>query len=402
MFKKYGRNFIWNTMGSTFNSFNSLFFLIVVTRLNGLYDAGIFSFAFAMATIFFVIGVYSGRVFQVTECDGSISDKDFIVHRIITCVAMLLVSFVFVIANGYGIYKLAIFMLICLFRCIEALSEVFYGIVQKNERLDIAGKSLFIKALLGITIFIVLNIITNNLIIAIVGLCVINIIIFLTYDLPRAFKMIEKNVRVNKEAVVKIFKVGLFTFLFTLLSLYVINAPRYAIDQTLSSDIQGIFGIIFMPSTILLLFATFIIQPVLTRLLDTYEKSDKKGFLKIVCLMVLAIVIITTIVLVIAYYLSIPVLNLIYGIQLESQLNNLLIIMVGASLFTIITILSGALITMRKTGIQLCIFLITAIFAYFASHILVDRNGLEGGVQAYFYTMAIRANNVCFCICYNS
>ena len=41
--KQFRKNFIWNTLGTGLNAFNSLFFMIAVTRLNGIDDAGIFS-----------------------------------------------------------------------------------------------------------------------------------------------------------------------------------------------------------------------------------------------------------------------------------------------------------------------------------------------------------------------
>jgi len=143
---KYSNNFIWNAIGSTFNSFNSLFLLIVITRINGLSDAGIFSYAFAMSVIFYVIAVYAGRTFQVTESNKSISDKDYIIHRAITCSIMLIVSLIFVIVNKYNIYKSTIFMLVCLFRCIEAFSDVFHGILQKNNKLNIVRKIIIYKS----------------------------------------------------------------------------------------------------------------------------------------------------------------------------------------------------------------------------------------------------------------
>ena len=65
------KNFIWNTIGIMLNSFNSLFFLIVVSRINGLNDAGIFSLAFSTALLLYTIGLYSGRMFQVTDIENT-------------------------------------------------------------------------------------------------------------------------------------------------------------------------------------------------------------------------------------------------------------------------------------------------------------------------------------------
>ena len=36
---QFKKNFIWNTLGTGFNAFNSLFFMIAVTRINGVDNA---------------------------------------------------------------------------------------------------------------------------------------------------------------------------------------------------------------------------------------------------------------------------------------------------------------------------------------------------------------------------
>lgn len=73
--KNFKSNFIWNIVGTGFNAFNSLFFLVAVTRINGVNDAGIFTIAYSTACILYVIGVYAGRVFQVTETNKNINNK---------------------------------------------------------------------------------------------------------------------------------------------------------------------------------------------------------------------------------------------------------------------------------------------------------------------------------------
>ena len=55
------KNYIWNTIGTTFLSFNSLFFMIIVTRINGIQDGGFFSFSYASACILNAIALCCGR-----------------------------------------------------------------------------------------------------------------------------------------------------------------------------------------------------------------------------------------------------------------------------------------------------------------------------------------------------
>ena len=48
--KKISKNqkiFLWNAFGTSFNSFLSLFFLIIVTRINGIDESGLFSFYYS-------------------------------------------------------------------------------------------------------------------------------------------------------------------------------------------------------------------------------------------------------------------------------------------------------------------------------------------------------------------
>ena len=42
---QFKKNFIWNTLGTGLNAFNSLFFMIIATRINGVEKAGVFSIA---------------------------------------------------------------------------------------------------------------------------------------------------------------------------------------------------------------------------------------------------------------------------------------------------------------------------------------------------------------------
>lgn len=129
------KNVVWNMIGATTNAFNSLFFAIIVTRINGIDDAGIFTYCFATAGVLYCIGNYCGRTFQVTDISKKLSDTDYIYNRIITCVIMMLIAFAFVLIKGYDIYKCIIFIVLSLFKSTEAFSDVLYGIIQKNEQL---------------------------------------------------------------------------------------------------------------------------------------------------------------------------------------------------------------------------------------------------------------------------
>ena len=151
--KLFLKNFIWNSLGTGINSFNSLFFLIIVTRVNDIQTAGIFSIAYATATILYTLAMYSGRLCQVTDIKNKIKDNDYIVTRFLTCILMLIGATGFLLLKQYSGFKTTIFALLAIFKGLEAFSDILYGVMQKNDLLYKSGMSLSLKGFIGIAAF---------------------------------------------------------------------------------------------------------------------------------------------------------------------------------------------------------------------------------------------------------
>lgn len=383
---EFKKNFIWNILGTTFNSFLSLFFLVIVTRFNGMENAGIFTLAFSTSCIIYVIGVYSGRIFQVTE-NSNINDKEYIANRGITTVLMVIIIIGFVIIKRYDVYKSSIFILLTVFKSLEAFSDVLYGILQKNDKLYKVGISLFFKALISIILFILIDCLTKKLILSCISIIVCNLIFILIYDVPNVLQKIEENSKIQKNNVIKIFKNGFFTFAITFLGLYIINASKYSIDNFLSEDIQAIYGIIIMPATVISLFGQFIIHPYLNKIMEICNKKDKKEFNKLLIRIITYITAMGGISAILAYCLGISVLNIIYGITLGNYSIQLCIIIIAATLYTIAVICSSILTTLRHTFIQFVVYIICSIVAFIASTILVKLYNINGAIAAYLLIM---------------
>lgn len=395
---KSKKNVIWNIIGATANAFNSLFFSIIVTRINGVNDAGIFIYSFATACMLYVIGIYAGRIFQVTDISKKYSDTDYLYNKIITCIIMLIVSIGFTVVKQYDLYKSTIFILVCSFKVVEAFSEGLYAIIQRNNELYKVGISMTLKSVVALIIFLIINIITKNLILSCISLVIINVAIAYFYDKKNLSKIkITKTIyswKVNKKLLME----GFFTFILTFLSLYVINAARYAIDDLLEESLQTIFGIIIMPATFMGLLSQYIIQPVLNNIASYIEKNDYKSLKKTTFLLLGFILAIGIFVLIIAYFLEVPVLGFVYGVDLTPYFVSMMIIIVGSFFYSMSMTLSTILIAMRNTKVQALIYLITAIFTTILSYTLVKKIQIQGASITYLITMLVLT--ICFIICF--
>ena len=60
-------SYIFNAVNAIISALQNPIILLVITRTNGVYDAGVFSIAFAIATLMLYVGLYGLRRFQSSD-----------------------------------------------------------------------------------------------------------------------------------------------------------------------------------------------------------------------------------------------------------------------------------------------------------------------------------------------
>lgn len=286
---------------------------------------------------------------------------------------------------------MGIFILLCIYKATEAFADILYGIMQKNERLYQSGQSLTIKSLGGLIIFLSVDLATHNLILACGSIIILNLITMLGFDfLFVCKKLIHFEDKVSKENVIKILKSEFFVFANSFAGIYVLNAPKYAIDNFLTDDVQAIFGYIMMPATVITLFTQFIFMPYLNQLKDLYEKKDMVSFKKIafkIKMFVLAFGICASLA---AFVIGPEVLSIIYGENLIGYRINLTIILVSYIMYGISYVNLVLLTTTRDTFVQFVVYVITMIIACIGSNLLVKQWQINGATLSCVVTLGVQ------------
>ena len=132
--------FFWNILGSMSSAAVSVILLFIVTRALNSASADIYSFAYAIANLFVIVASFQVRDFQATDIREKYSFDTYFVTRIISNVAMVLLLVTYLIFNTNTHSNIGIIFWVSFFRVSEALSDVFQGLFQQKERLDIAGE----------------------------------------------------------------------------------------------------------------------------------------------------------------------------------------------------------------------------------------------------------------------
>ena len=192
------REFIWNTIGSFISALLNAIILAFCTRINGIEIAGIFAISYASMCILNSIGDFGLRIYQSTDVERKSNFSEYLVARIVAQVLMYVIGIVFVCIKGYTHEKLFILLLLLAFRIIENLSDSYQAEFQLNGRLELGGKSIVYRNVLGLLAFFALDILTKNILIALIGLVIAQFIVFILYDLRLIKQFTKTTLKVDK------------------------------------------------------------------------------------------------------------------------------------------------------------------------------------------------------------
>lgn len=388
------KDYIWNTIGVFMQNLISPLLLIIVARVNGVLDAGLFSFAFSLAMIFWAFSIWGARTYQVSDTKKEFSTRSYILVRILLSLVVLAGSVVFCLLNNYDLIKTAIILSLVVYKMIESVSDAIYGVLQVNGRLYITGRSLLYKSALGLGLFVLFDYFTHNILLSSTGLVVGNLLILLLYDLPRAKKLdtiwfkLPETRRYFAEAISIIKRCApIASVIF--MSMFALLIPRYFIDVYHYEE-NGYFGILAMPITALTLLITFIIQPNVLRLSQLFSRQKYVEYKKLVRNIVLIILAFSVLTLPIVYFWGVEILTYVFSVDFADYRLALMIFVLGAAVNAFVTIFINLLTIMRHFKVQFYTLIFTNIALIFASLVVIPLHSVLGGIALYLSVNVIQ------------
>lgn len=373
----------WNILSSGLNSVVSILLLLIVTRINGTSDAGIFSLAFSTAQMMLTIGNYGMRNYQATDITEKHHFSIYAGSRVLTCFAMTLFTFLFVLVRGYQTEKILIFMGLCLLKVTDAFDDLYGGFFQNKERLDISGKILFFRVTFYCIIFTLVLLFTHNLLltIGITTICSALILIWMIFSTRRDFTLSAPRFRLK--SIFSLLLECLPLCLGNFLLIYIGNAPKYAIDTYLSNDMQAYYTYLFMPCFVINLFVSFALQPILVKLSLLWNKKDLNNYLKIVGVIYVIAFAISLVIMAGGRFLGCQILGLVFGVDLMEYKNTLTLLLLGGGFYSLAVISQVVLTIMRCQYSTLWGFGIASVIAALISPLFVQKYQLTGAAYAY-------------------
>ena len=385
------RDYFWNTTASLMLSLTTAVLLLVVKRTAGLEAAGVFTIANTVGQQFQALGMYEVRTYHVTDARHRFSFGTYLATRLVTVGAMVAGIIVSAALSGDGLMAAVLIALIACLRVFDAFEDVFYCELQREGRLDIAGKACFLRTLTTIGVFSVVLALGGSMLTAAAITLVASLVVMLGAYLPPARRLFPLGPRWEPRPIIRVLAECLPLFLASFIALYLANAPRFAIDRYLDNAQQGYFAIIFMPAFTINLLSFVIFRPLLTQMADRWIGEDRAGFAAIVRRGLLGTFVAFVAVALVTYTVGAPILGFVYGTDVSGSMLELMVLVAGGALNAAGVILYYALTTMRLQRLVFAGYIIAAAAITVLCLLLVPTYGLLGASLAYAGAMAILA-----------
>ena len=355
--------YAWNTTSGLMFAMQSAVMLIVITRTNGLEDAGVFSIAYAIGSLMSFIGEYGVRKYQVIRMEH--------VHR-----------------GGSIIFdNTAAVLLICLYE----RKDVYYSRYQQLRRLDVAAKTNTFRIGMAMLACMISLAITHDLLISVIIWFIVALITMVLSSMLVASEFGGIHFRINKEALLTLTKECFPLFVGSFLLLYVGNAPKYAIDAVLDDTAQACYNFIFMPVFVIGLLANFVFNPILVKLAYKWDRGEIKVFTKVVVRQIGVIAAITLLAISVALTIGCPVLGWLYNVDLHEYRTHLTILMVGGGMLALANFFTVVVTVVRGQKHLMVGYVAIALVAKILSHHFVSLYGIMGAVELYTGLMTLLA-----------
>lgn len=397
--------FVLNMIAGMLNAAQSVVFIIFATRMNFFETAGNLTIAFAISNLLLTLGKFGMRNFQVTDASGQFSFRHYLDARKITTSIMLLCGFLLCVVQKYVLVaetsKVYIIFYVLLMYLFESYEDVYEAELQKKGRLDIASIIYIIRWILTFLGYGIAFIAFRKIQLALSVACIINgtSCFYMIFICKRCgLVTLEKRSGYNSWLVIcKNISLCLSSFLI----MFIANSPKYVVDLKFSPYEQTCFGIVTLPIFVIELMSNFFFQPYLHTMAQHVRKKNYKPIYVWMIKQCIGILVMTFVIMIGAYWLGIPILSLLYTVDLTTYHMDLLLVMIGSGLLAYATYFGVVLTIVRKQKYMLYFYFAASVIGTWIMYNVSDSYYIHGVIISYDITLALLDVVLLICLILN-
>ncbi|MCS6880187.1 MAG: oligosaccharide flippase family protein [Oscillochloridaceae bacterium] len=385
-------NFSWTFLGNVIFAACQWGMLIVLAKLGTPEMVGQFALGSAIAVPVLMLTNLQLRDVQATDAREEYAFADYFGLRLITVALAMLIIGGIVLALRYPVETALVVVAFGLFKAVEAISDVIFGMLQHHERMDRVARSMILRGLLSLAALGLLVYLTGSVFWGVMGLAFAGIGVVLLYDLrsvmliqgptPGASSPVQLarslRPRWRPRTLLALTWLALPLGISMLLISLVTSLPRFFVGHYLGEYTLGIFAALTYLQVAGMTVVSALGQSALPRLSRHYATGDRQAFSRLLLQMGAIGLALGAGGVVVALVAGRPLLTLIYQPEYATYTWFFVWVMVSAAIGYVSWLIGEGMKAARYLRVQVVLFGVQVVVLTALSVWLIPSMGMTG------------------------
>lgn len=385
-------NFAWTFAGNVLYGACQWGMLSVLAKLGSPSIVGQFTLGLAVAAPVFMFTNLSLRAVQATDVNVEHGFANYFTLRLLaTTLGLMVIVAVLPFAGASPAVRVVI-LLVAASKCIECMSDVTAGLLQREEQLKRVAISLMMRGVASVLVFTFTFAYFRNLALSVAALSGVWLAVLLLYDVQNVRALIGRHgpfFCFDRRELRRLAMLGLpLGWVATFISLNV-NIPRYFLQHYLGLADQGIYASLAYLVLAINLVVGALSVSVTTRLAHLFADGDHRQFVRLLTKLSMLGVLIAVVGVPLTFLVGRPLLTLLYRREYADHVGLLALFVGIAGLSTIGAFLFCGVTAARSFHSQVPVYFAAMLAAVIGSALLVPRYGLIGAGMGLLFSATI-------------
>lgn len=390
-----------NSVGSVVLMFGQWLISVLLVRMSGYEEAGVFSLAMTVSNMFTFFANYGLRNYQVADVKGSYTQNQYLLARFCTsAVALVACAVYLMLVTNYTTVERWAVLCYLLYSLCSIISDILFGALQLQGRLEINGYSNMIRGVLCFAAFIASYAVCHQMVFSLLAMVAVDVIWSGVYDW-RYFLQKEKIKRPDNKDLLQcrhLLRACFTLMISSLLPVITTALPRLFIKSLAGTEQLGYFSTIFTPTVLMTTLVPSIIIAMVPQMAKSWNEGRRGDYLKFAGQNYLISVTFVALAEIAALLVGRPVMQLVFGAEILEHYSLLYWAILATGLNLMVSCGNSALISIHSnTEVAIAAAIALGITAGFSGP-LVQTFGITGAayvlaaayfLQALFQTAVI-------------
>jgi O-antigen/teichoic acid export membrane protein len=374
-------NFAWTFAGNVLYGACQWGILTVLAKMGNASIVGEFTLGLAVAAPVFMFTNLQLRAVQATDVNAEHGFANYFTLRLLATLLGLMVIVALLPFAGAASAVRIVILLVAVSKCVECMSDVTAGLLQREEQLKRVAISLMMRGVASVLVFSLTFAYFRNLALSVAAMSGVWLAVLLSYDVRNVRALIGRQdpfFRFDRSELTRLMMLGLplgWVVFFGCLS---VNIPRYFLQHYMGLADQGIYASLAYLVVAINLVVTALSVSVTTRLARLFADGDHKQFVRLLTKLSMLGVLIVVVGVPLTFLVGRPLLTLLYRPEYADHVGLLALFVGIAGLSAIGWFIFCGLTAARTFRVQVPIYFAQMVIVVAGAALFVPLYGLIG------------------------